>query len=230
MLSCCGKHPVELWENYNQSCFLRLFFSVSVGLEDHSSMRPLISAASSWARTPEKMGRKSRRGIFARVVCWYVYLFLVPLVWCVSRGKCKYTCTNKLSWDARTPTIDLHVRAYINTQIFERPHVCDRARARWWGRVCDGGQQWPQTLNREASVPLHPSDTHKRTRRSTRTPLRPVRQRRICYVSRTHLSIRGSRPSSAAEPNEVVRIVRDNKDGRPGCCVTASSSFRLSLH
>lgn len=63
--------------------------------------------------------------------------------------------------------------------------------ARWWGLVCDGGQQWPQTLNREASVPLHPSDTHTHTDSHSTVciPLRPseTAQHLLCK-SHTHIA------------------------------------------
>lgn len=123
--------------------------------------------------------------------------------------------------------------------------------ARWWGLVCDGGQQWPQTLNREASVALHPSDTHTQTDlHSTFVyPSAPARQRSICYVS--HIHILPQRVHS-----EVLNWVRQwisvtprslhlqgglhcqrHKRGHPGCYVTdshfgnleAHPSFRLSL-
>ncbi len=106
---------------------------------------------------------------FVYVVCLCVYLLLLPLVWCVSGDKCKYTCTNKLSWDPYTPLRDIHKQHTYTLKHSSGLMCVFLLEARWWGLVCDGGQQWPQTLNREASIPLHPSDTHTHTHTHTQT-------------------------------------------------------------
>lgn len=183
-----------------------------------------------------------------RFVC--VYLLLLPLVWCVSRDKCKYTRTNKLSWDPYTPLRDVH-KQHTYTLKHSRGLMCVfLLEARWWELVCDGGQQWPQTLNREASVPLHPSDTHTHTDSHSAVciSLRPseTAQHLLCK-SHTHTlpeftarfsNELGGGPQWHLVPSicEEVCIVRDTKEGILGVTqrsrlgiLCAHPSFRLSL-
>ncbi len=122
---------------------------------------------------------------FAYLDCLCVYLLLLPLVWCVSGDKCKYTCTNKLSCDPYTPLRDIQKQHTYTLKHSSGLMCVFLLEARWWGLVCDGGQQWPQTLNREASIPLHPSDTHTH-RLAQHSLYTPPPQRDICYVRHTH--------------------------------------------
>lgn len=169
-----------------------------------------------------------------RFVC--VYLLLLPLVWCVSRDKCKYTRTNKLSWDPYTPLRDVH-KQHTYTLKHSRGLMCVfLLEARWWELVCDGGQQWPQTLNREASVPLHPSDTHTHTDSHSAVciPLHPseTAQHLLCkshtHAARVHREVleRVRRWTSVTPRPFHLRgglHCQRHKRGHPGCYATLTS-------